>query len=49
MLIGNNFITLTYGLHRAGVDENLKNHIIFPITFILKQSGILIPFYYDFF
>ncbi len=44
-LIENNFITLTYGLHRAGVDENLKNHIIFPITFILKQSGILIPFF----
>jgi len=44
----NNYITLTYGLHRTGSalnDNNLIHHIIYPISFLLKQFGILIPFW----
>ncbi len=40
----NNYITITYGLQRAGVEDSLLNHFYFPFTFILKQFGILLPF-----
>ena len=40
----NNYITITYGLQRAGVEDRLLNHFYFPFTFILKQFGILLPF-----
>ena len=44
-LIENNFVTFSYGMARAGA-ENLSvlSHIKFPIIFIIKQIGILIPF-----
>ena len=41
----NNFTTLTYALHRTSGIGNFSDHIIFPFTFILKQIGILIPFF----
>ena len=45
-LVENNFITVTYGLHRAGGTEQvLLDHISHPLIFISKQAGILIPFF----
>ena len=43
-LFENDFITITYGLQRTGIDRSLTNHFVFPIIFILKQVGILLPF-----
>ena len=44
-LNNNDFITITYGLARAGLEQSsLIDHIKFPLTFIVKQIGILIPF-----
>jgi len=45
-LVDNNYVTITYGLHRTGLEEsNFSNHIIHPLTFLGKQIGILIPFF----
>jgi 4-amino-4-deoxy-L-arabinose transferase-like glycosyltransferase len=42
----NNFITLTYGLKRTGLEtSNFLDHLKFPIIFILKQLAILLPFF----
>ena len=44
-LTQNDYITITYGLHRTGsVDQNFINHITYPLIFLAKQIGILIPF-----
>jgi len=49
-LTENNYITITYGLHRtsdafyAG-DPQLFNHIKYPLTYLAKQIGVLIPFF----
>ena len=44
-LTQNDYITITYGLHRTGsVDQNFINHITHPLIFLVKQIGILIPF-----
>ncbi len=44
-LTNNEFITITYGLSRTGLEQSsLINHIQFPLIFIGKQIGILIPF-----
>ncbi len=43
-LVDNNFITINYGLKRTGEIDNFINHFTFPIIFILKQVGILLPF-----
>ena len=45
-LNNNEFITITYGLARTGLEQSaLLNHIKFPLIFLLKQIGILIPFF----
>ena len=45
-LTENNYITITYGLHRTGSeDPNILNHIKHPLIFLGKQIGILIPFF----
>ena len=45
-LTNNDFVTITYGLARSGAENfQLVNHIKNPIMFILKQIGILIPFF----
>ena len=45
-LTENNYITITYGLHRTGAEEpNILNHIKHPLVFLGKQIGILIPFF----
>ena len=42
----NDFITVTYGLHRTGTgDQNFLDHMIHPLIFLGKQIGILIPFF----
>ena len=43
-LFENNFITIKYGLKRTGGIGEFKDHIIYPLSFIIKQMGILIPF-----
>ena len=45
-LINNDFVTITYGLARTGLENsNILDHLIYPITFLIKQIGILIPFF----
>ena len=45
-LTENNYITISYGLHRTGSGEqNFLDHIIHPLIFLGKQIGILIPFF----
>ena len=45
-LYTNNFETILYGLERSSlIEKELINHIINPLTFILKQFLILIPFF----
>ena len=44
-LYNNDFITITYGLARTGLEQSsFIDHIKFPLIFLLKQVGILIPF-----
>ena len=44
-LNNNEFITVTYGLARTGLEQSsLIDHIKFPLIFVLKQIGLLIPF-----
>ncbi len=43
-LFQNNFVTVTYGLGRTGMEEaGFINHILNPLIFLIKQIGILIP------
>ncbi len=45
-LFQNDFITIKYAFNRAGlVDYSFLNHLKFPIIFLIKQFGILIPFF----
>ena len=45
-LVNNDYVTITYGLHRTGSgDQNFLDHFIHPIIFLSKQIGILIPFF----
>ena len=42
----NDFITVTYGFKRAGIEtSNFIDHIKFPIIFLLKQFALLIPLF----
>ena len=44
-LNNNEFVTITYGLARTGLEQSsFIDHIKFPIIFLLKQVAILIPF-----
>ena len=44
-LNNNEFITITYGLARTGLEQSsLIDHVKFPVIFLLKQIGLLIPF-----
>ena len=46
-LFNNEFITINYGLKRTGLENSgIFNHIKFPILFLLKQLGILVPFFF---
>jgi len=45
-LTENNYITITYALHRTGLSEpNFLDHFIHPLIFLGKQIGILVPFF----
>ena len=45
-LTENNYITITYALHRTGLSEpNFLDHFIHPLIFLGKQIGILAPFF----
>ena len=45
-LNNNEFVTISYGLKRTGIEgSNLIDHIKYPIIFLIKQIGILIPFF----
>jgi 4-amino-4-deoxy-L-arabinose transferase-like glycosyltransferase len=45
-LIDNDFKTIAYGLKRTSLENgNLLNHLFYPLKFILKQAGILLPFF----
>jgi 4-amino-4-deoxy-L-arabinose transferase-like glycosyltransferase len=44
-LNNNEFITITYGLARTGLEQSsLIDHIKFPLIFLIKQVGLLILF-----
>ncbi len=46
-LYDNNFITVYYGLKRTGLESSgILDHFKYPIIFLLKQIGILIPFFF---
>jgi len=45
-LTENDYVTITYGLHRTGSgDQNFLDHIVYPFIFLGKQIGILAPFF----
>jgi len=45
-LTNNDYATITYGLTRTGLESSsLLDHIIYPLIFLGKQVGILIPFF----
>ncbi len=45
-LTENDYITITYGLDRAGAgDQSFLNHFLLPVIFLTKQIGILLPFF----
>jgi len=44
-LNNNEFVTIMYGLARTGLEQSsLIDHIKFPLIFLIKQIGLLIPF-----
>ncbi len=46
-LLDNDFITISYGLKRSGLeDSQIIDHIKYPLIFLIKQIGILIPFFF---
>ena len=46
-LYNNDFITIFYGLKRTGLEvTETINHLKYPIIFLIKQIGILIPFFF---
>ena len=46
-LFNNEFVTVVYGFKRTGLEETgFLGHIKYPLTFIFKQIGILIPFFF---
>ena len=45
-LTENDYVTITYGLHRTETgNQNLLDHLFHPIIFLGKQIGILVPFF----
>jgi 4-amino-4-deoxy-L-arabinose transferase-like glycosyltransferase len=46
-LFKNDFITILYGLKRTGLENSsILDHFKYPLIFLLKQIGILIPFFF---
>ena len=42
-LTENDYITITYGIQRTGGVGSFIDHIIYPLIFLAKQIGLLIP------
>ena len=46
-LFNNDFITVNYGLKRTGLEgSEIFDHFKHPLIFLLKQLGILVPFFF---
>mgnify|MGYP001269265197 CR=1 FL=1 len=46
-LLDNDYVTIFYGLGRGGLEEsNIFNHFKNPLIFLIKQVGLLIPFFF---
>ena len=46
-LFNNDFITVYYGLKRTGLEgSGILDHLKYPIIFLGKQIGILVPFFF---
>jgi 4-amino-4-deoxy-L-arabinose transferase-like glycosyltransferase len=46
-LLNNEFITILYGLKRTGLEgSGILDHFKYPLIFLFKQIGILIPFFF---
>ncbi len=46
-LYHNDFITILYGIKRTSLENpNILNHIQYPIIFLIKQIGTLVPFFF---
>ena len=46
-LYDNDFVTVLYGLERTGLENgSIINHLYQPFIFLIKQIGILIPFFF---
>ena len=46
-LFNNDYITVFYALDRTGLEQSdIFSHFKYPIIFLLKQVGILIPFFF---
>ena len=46
-LNNNDFVSIFYGLKRTGLEESvILDHIKYPLIFLYKQIGILIPFFF---
>jgi len=46
-LYNNEFVTIAYGLKRTGLEGSIfVNHLQYPFIFLIKQIGILIPFFF---
>ena len=46
-LFNNDFITVNYGLKRTGLEgSEIFDHFKYPLIFLLKQIGILVPFFF---
>ena len=46
-LYNNEFVTIAYGLKRTGLEgSSFVNHLQYPFIFLIKQIGILIPFFF---
>ena len=46
-LYNNEFVSVFYGLKRTGLEESvIFDHIKYPFIFLVKQIGILIPFFF---
>ena len=44
-LMENNYVTIFYGLQRTGGIGSFFDHLIYPLSFTVKQFAILIPFF----
>ena len=46
-LFKNDFITISYGLNRSGIESSsILDNFRYPIIFLSKQIGILVPFFF---